>query len=228
MPFFKSGVNNSAARKIFNALFNKDFLNRQLSIMTFMPASYPYDVNWTIPSREECFGYWEEFNLPGHIREHSRMVAVVAEKICRLARDDIPVPAEAVIACALLHDLGKFYCIEHGGCHNQLGASLVMDLTGNPAIAQGVMHHIYWPGEIDLDKFFLPLVIIYSDKRVKHDRIVPLENRFEDLFSRYGINGRMNGLIRKSWNQATAIQNELNKKFRTDLNACAFDRGRMV
>jgi hypothetical protein len=198
------------------------------SQMIFKPAYYPYDHNWTIPTREECFRYWEEFNLPVHIREHSRLVSFVAEEICRLAKDDIPVPANAVIASALLHDLGKFYCIEHGGFHNQLGASLVMDLTGNPAIAQGVMHHIYWPGDIDIENFFLPLVIIYSDKRVKHDQIVSLETRFEDLFSRYGITEHMNGLMQKSWQQAITIQNELNKKFRTDINACAFDRGRMV
>jgi putative nucleotidyltransferase with HDIG domain len=196
--------------------------------MTFMPVSYPYDPQWKIPSREECFNYWDEYGLPVHIREHSRMVAVVAERICRLAGDDIPVPAQAVIASALLHDLGKFYCIEHGGFHNQLGASLVMDLTGNPAIAQGVMHHIYWPGEINLDKFFLPLVIIYSDKRVMHQHIVPLETRFHDLFSRYGTSDLMLGKIQKSWDQAVAIQTELNRKFRTDINACAFDRGRMV
>ena len=196
--------------------------------MIFKPANYPYDTDWTIPSREECYRYWDVFNLPDHIREHSRLVAIVAEHICRIARNDINVPAGAVIASALLHDLGKFYCIEHGGFHNQLGASLVMDLTGNPAIAQGVMHHIYWPGEIDVDEFFLPLVIIYSDKRVKHDQIVSLETRFADLFSRYGINPRMNGLIKRSWDQAVAIQNRLNKKFGTDLNACAFNCGRMV
>ena len=196
--------------------------------MIFKPVNYPYDPGWNIPSREECFRHWEKFNLPGHIREHSRLVAVVAEEICLLARDDVPVPAGAVIASALLHDLGKFYCIEHGGFHNQLGASLVMNLTGNPAIAQGVMHHIFWPGEIDVDKFFLPLVIIYSDKRVMHDRIVSLETRFKDLFARYGINNRMNGLIKKSWDQAVAIQNKLNEKFGTDLNACAFSCRRMV
>ncbi len=155
-------------------------------------------------------------------------MAVVAEEICLLAKDDIPVPTGAVIASALLHDLGKFYCIEHGGFHNQLGASLVMELTRNPAIAQGVMHHVFWPGDIDIEKFFLPLVIIYSDKRVKHDQIVSLETRFDDLFSRYGINDRMNGLMQKSWDQAVAIQNELNRKFGTDINACAFNCRRLV
>ncbi len=196
--------------------------------MTFKPFYYPYDISWKVPSRKECFNFWDEFSLPGHIREHSSRVADVAHEICQMAGDDLPVPAEAVVASALLHDLGKFYCIEHGGFHSQLGASLVMDLTGNPAIAQGVMHHVYWPGDIDIVRFFLPLVIIYSDKRVKHDRVVSLETRFEDLFQRYGTNGPMNGLIHRSWNQAVAIQDKLNQKFGTDFNACAFNCRRMV
>ncbi len=198
-------------------------------ISTFRPVHYPTDSAWRIPSTDECLKYWHTYNLPEHIREHSRLVAAAAEHICCLARKKgLDAPLKAVVASALLHDLGKFYCIKHGGSHNQLGASLVMELTGNPAIAQGVMHHIYWPGEIDIHKFFLPLVIIYCDKRVKHDKIVPLEARFQDLYDRYGINERMRGLIYKSWQQALAIQTRLNQALETDLNACTFNCRGMV
>lgn len=196
--------------------------------MDFKPAHYPYDHRWRIPSEAECRGYWDIFRLPYHIQEHSRLVAVIAAEICRLARNVISVPAKAVVASALLHDLGKFYCIEYGGFHNQLGASLVMELTGNPAIAQGVMHHVYWPGDIDINLFFLPLVIIYSDKRVKHEHIVSLEERFEDLTDRYGINDQKNVWIKRSWDQAVAIQNQLNETLGTDLSAHNFDSRRMV
>ncbi len=196
---------------------------------TYQPAYYPMESGWSVPSREECRRYWQIYCLPEHIREHSRLVALVAEHICVLARErGMQVPVEAVVASALLHDLGKFYCIEYGGSHQQLGAGLVMELTGNPAIAQGVMHHVYWPGAIDIYRYFLPLVIIYSDKRVKHDQIVTLETRFQDLFARYGINKRMKGLIYRSWQQAVDIQKQLNKALETDLNACAFDSRRMV
>lgn len=196
--------------------------------MTFTPSYYPYDPNWSVPTKEECFKYWEEFDLPVHIREHSSMVAVVADEIYAQCPGNIAVPREALTAAALLHDLGKFYCIEHGGLHNQLGASLVMDITGNPAIAQGVMHHVYWPGDVDIKKFFLPLVLIYSDKRVKHDKIVSLEDRFDDLFSRYGINAQMNQLIQKSLSQALAIQEQLKHELGINLNASTFNSRRLV
>ncbi len=198
-------------------------------ISSFQPVYYPMDSAWKVPTREECRRFWQLYHLPEHIREHSRLVAQVAEFICDLAHSKgIPVHTQAVVASALLHDLGKFYCIEHGGAHHQLGASIVMDLTGNPAIAQGVLHHVYWPGELDLNKFFLPLVIIYSDKRVKHDRIVPLATRFEDLYIRYGKTSRMQGLIHKAWEQAIDIQTRLNQALEADLDACTFDSRRLV
>ncbi|WP_035243975.1 HD domain-containing protein [Desulfonatronovibrio hydrogenovorans] len=196
--------------------------------MSFKPSYYPYDSSWKIPDKDQCFRYWQEFNLPEHIREHSRLVAIIAQEICLLSKSWLNVPIEAVVASALLHDLGKLYCIEHGGYHHQLGASLVMEISGNPAIAQGVMHHVYWPGEVDVEKFFLPLVLIYSDKRVMHDRIVSLEARFEDLFARYGTNHRMKGLIQRSLDQALTIQDQLNQKTGIDLNACTFNSRRMV
>lgn len=198
-------------------------------ISAFQPVPYPIDPRWKVPTREECLNYLKLYNLPRHIIDHSILVARVALEICTLAlQKGMHVHTRAVVASALLHDVGKFYCVEHGGCHNQLGASLVMELTGNPAIAQGVMHHVYWPGEIDIHRYFLPLVIIYSDKRVKHDQIVTLETRFQDLFARYGINERMKGLIYRSWQQAMDIEKQLNQALETDLNACAFNSRRMV
>ncbi|MFW5731200.1 MAG: HDIG domain-containing metalloprotein [Desulfonatronovibrionaceae bacterium] len=196
--------------------------------MDLKPFFYPYDPRWKIPDVQECLEYWEEYHLPEHIREHSMMVAVVAENICRLAGSNLPVPREAVLASALLHDIGKFYCIEHGGSHNQLGASVVMELTANPAIAQGVMHHVYWPGDLDVQKFFLPLVLIYSDKRVKHNRIVTLKTRFDDLYARYGVDEKMKSMIQKSWDQAVAIETDLNHKYGVNLNAYTFDSRRLV
>ncbi len=198
-------------------------------ISAFQPVPYPIDPRWKVPTREECLNYLKLYNLPRHIIDHSILVARVALEICTLAlQKGMHVHTRAVVASALLHDVGKFYCVEHGGCHNQLGASLVMELTGNPAIAQGVMHHVYWPGAVDIHKFFLPLAILYSDKRVMHDRIVSLETRYSDIYRRYGINERMQGLIRQSWQQTLHIQEQFNQNLEADLNARTFDSRRVV
>jgi len=196
------------------------------------PVPFPYNPSWPVPDKNECVSLWAKFNMPEHIRKHCDLVGEIAKCIAQLALEkgwDINV--DAVYAAGLLHDLGKAYCIKHGGAHSQLGASLVMEHTGNPAIAQGVMHHVFWPGEINIKnikQFFLPLVIIYSDKRVKHTKVVSIEERFEDLFQRYGTNIKKRNLIQKSKDQVLAIASNFSKILGVDLNACPFDSRRLV
>jgi putative nucleotidyltransferase with HDIG domain len=194
-----------------------------------VPIPFAYNPSWPVPDQKECEKLWARFAMPEHIQEHSSRVAAIARSIAELAQQkNWHVNVDAVYAAGLLHDLGKAYCIKHGGAHTQVGASLVMEHVANPAIAQGVMHHVFWPGEIDLKKFFLPLVIIYSDKRVKHNQVVSLEERFDDLFDRYGKDNETRKLIQRSKDQALDIARQLTTQLGVNLNACTFDSGRLV
>lgn len=187
-----------------------------------------YD-SWPIPDRKECQALWEEYRMPEHIRKHSQTVSKVAVFIGRKLRDkgiDINLPL--LKASALLHDIGKAYCIKHGGAHSQVGASIVIQHTSNPLIAMAVMHHVFWPDQIDIQKYFLPLTIIYSDKRVKHDQVVDIDKRFVDLFDRYGLNDKRIKMIQNSKNQVKEIETELSKTIGVNLNACSFDSRRLV
>lgn len=140
-----------------------------------------------IPSDRDCFSYWDKYSLYPNIRKHCLLVTELATDIAQKAsKKDWPINIQAIRAAALLHDLAKPYCLEYGGNHCQLGAAWVMQLTLNTAIAQGIIHHLYWPGKLDLVQHFLPLIVIYADKRVKHDKIVSVQQRFDDLFNRYG------------------------------------------
>ncbi len=133
-----------------------------------------------------------------------------------------------VFASALLHDLAKMYSITHGGNHSQLGGAWAMALTGNPLLAQGVMHHVYWPFAMDVERFFVPLAVLYGDKRVSHDRIVRIEDRFGDLLERYGKTPAVRERIHTTNRQAKDIEDALSRLLEIDLNAHAFDRGRLV
>jgi len=146
-----------------------------------------------IPSEDQCRAWWDNHGMLPHIKEHSLLVAGVATTLAELAAArGLGIPegltaaefVRSVRAAGLLHDLGKTYSIHHGGNHSQIGAAWTLELTGNPRIAQGVMHHVHWPGALDLGRHFLPLAIIYGDKRVKHDTIVDIDERFADLFER--------------------------------------------
>lgn len=196
------------------------------------PASRPGQRagrGWRVPDEAQCVAWWDRFEMPEHIRAHSRKVAQVA---CFVAgagqRRGISIDVNTVYASALLHDLAKIYCIRHGGNHSQLGGAWAMALTGNPVLAQGVTHHVYWPFEVDLERFLTPLAVLYADKRVSHDRIVHIEDRFGDLLDRYGKTPDIRERIHTTNRQAKGIEDSLSRLLEIDLNAHDFDRGRLV
>jgi len=172
---------------------------------------------------------WDRFDMPEHIRAHSRKVALVACQVAEAgARVGLNVCLDTVRASALLHDLAKIYCVKHGGNHSQLGGAWAMALTGNPLLAQGVAHHVYWPFEVDVRRYFTPIVVLYGDKRVAHDQIVPIEERFSDLVERYGKSPEIRERIHSTNRQAKDIEDALSQLLEKDLNAHDFDRGRLV
>jgi len=193
------------------------------------PTPAGHAAAWRVPSEARCVALWDRFEMPEHIRAHSRKVAQVA---CQLAeagiKIGIPVDLDTVRASALLHDLAKIYCIRHGGNHSQLGGAWAMALTGNPLLAQGVIHHVYWPFEVDIRRFFTPLTVLYGDKRVAHDKIVPIEERFGDLVARYGKTPEICERIHSTNRQAKDIEDAFGRLLEKDLNAHDFDSGRLV
>jgi len=181
------------------------------------------------PNEAQCMEIWRRFEMPPHIQEHSLLVACVAEAIARQASDiGLFDCVQSVRAAALLHDIAKHYTILHGGNHAYLGGVWAMEATGNPAIAQGVVHHVFWPWKLDVDAYFLPLTVIYADKRAKHDRLVGVEERFEDLFERYATNEFIRSRIELSRQQSLDLERALSKRLGMNLDACTFDSGWLV
>lgn len=177
------------------------------------------------PSPEACFALWEEFAMPTNIREHSRLVAEVAAQTADSAG------AEAIawaVAAGLLHDIAKGYTILYGGNHSQLGGAIVLERFGDPLLAQSVVHHVFWPGELDFERHFLPLCLIYADKRVMHDRLVSLDERYADLAGRYGTTPFRLERVRTSHEQLKRIERGLSRFIGADLHAHPFDRRRLV
>ncbi|WP_235641591.1 HD domain-containing protein [Humidesulfovibrio mexicanus] len=184
---------------------------------------------WRAPSEARCVALWDRFKMPAHIRAHSAKVALVASQVAEAARaKGFEVCVDTVRASALLHDIAKAYCIKHGGHHGQLGGAWVMAVTGNPVLAQGVIHHMYWPFEMDFRRFFTPLAVLYGDKRVAHDTIVPIESRFGDLLDRYGKTQEIRDRIAETNRQAKQIESVLSQLLEKDLNAHDFDSRRLV
>lgn len=119
-----------------------------------------------------------------HIQEHSRMVCAVAVELARLLNNNgSSFDLGEVEAAALLHDITKTRSLETGEDHARTGAEL-LEALGFHRIARIVAQHIC-PDDA-ADAISIAELISYADKRVLHDRLVTLHERFDYLVQRYG------------------------------------------
>jgi len=102
-------------------------------------------------------------------------------------------PKDAVLAGALLHDIAKTKCLQERCQHAQVGAAICRDL-GYPEVAAMVGHHVNLPAShVDACRrgvFTGSELVYYSDKRVKHDSIVSLDERLAYILEKYGANNQ--------------------------------------
>ncbi len=178
------------------------------------------------PDDAACFALWRKYAMLPNVERHSRMVAHIATELARRAAElGHPVHVETVRAAALLHDLAKTYCLLHGGSHAQLGASWALAETRHYGIARGVLLHVHWPWPVPDGSGIcaLPFFVIYADKRVRHDACVTLEERFEDLLTRYGRDARARAGIRAAHEQAVTIERALAAQLGWKLHEDSFD-----
>jgi putative nucleotidyltransferase with HDIG domain len=122
-----------------------------------------------------------------NIREHSfrvMEVAVFLGEALAAAGFDLHLPL--ITVGSLLHDLGKTPCLGTLTNHAELGAGILENL-GYPHVAQVVREHVHLDGSImDPRPLREAEVVNYADKRVLHETVVTLTDRFADLKVRYG------------------------------------------
>ena len=136
-----------------------------------------------IPTKEECLKILKENNVPDNIITHSKAVCDFSIKVVDvLEKRGINANKDLVIAGALLHDIKKLSPNDH----ITEGYDYVKSL-GYPEVALLIKKH----GLMHLDKDdFVPKtweekIVFYADKRVKNDKIVGIEERFEYIKQRY-------------------------------------------
>ncbi len=182
-----------------------------------------------VPDAEQCRTLWKEYDMMPHIGAHSLQVAelarALAERAVAVGKKDV---RAVTLASGLLHDIAKSYTVRYGGSHAQLGASWVMSRTGNPAIAQAVLHHVWWPWEFPADLASPVFFVLYADKRVKHDAVVGLEDRFTDLLDRYGRTEASRAAIVAGNTHAQRLERALSAFLELPLDAYTFAGGRLV
>lgn len=186
-----------------------------------------------VPDETACLAVWQRYGMFEHIGRHSRQVANMAEALAARAAEigaaDRPDQLRAISrAAGLLHDIAKSYTVQHGGSHAQIGSSWVVAATGNHRIAQAVYHHVEWPWPLPESLIHPVFFVIYADKRARHDEIVTLDERYEDLLVRYGKSERSRAAIYRGWEHAKTIERVLSTQLEFSLHESTTADGRLV
>jgi uncharacterized protein len=139
------------------------------------------------PTLSECLDLMASHRMLPNIREHSVRVRDVALMVGEhLSAAGVLLDLGLLEAGALLHDIAKTATLHNGAEHARLGAQWLSDL-GYPAVAEIVREHVWLsrspsePGPLREVE-----IVNYADKRVLHDLVVTLPQRFDDLRRRYG------------------------------------------
>jgi putative nucleotidyltransferase with HDIG domain len=132
----------------------------------------------------------EQYGMLSHIIDHSVEVAKVALFLSiELNRRGQTIDLGLVEAASLLHDLTKTECLKTKEDHARTG-SLALQGLGYPRVGEIVAGHVHVSKEGDPSIVSEEEIVNYADKRIRHDRIVSLEERFSDLLDRYGRDAR--------------------------------------
>jgi hypothetical protein len=86
-----------------------------------------------------------------------------------------------------LHDIAKTICLRTKEDHSRTGYHLLKEI-GYERVGEVVAQHVWLERKGDPSSVSEEEVVNYADKRVRHDEIVSLEERFDDLKKRYGRN----------------------------------------
>lgn len=155
-----------------------------------------------IPTKEECLKILKDNNVPDNIITHTKAVCDFSMKVVDLLeKKRINVNRDLVAAAALLHDIRKV----NSNAHEVEGFELIKSL-GFPEVALVIRKH----GLANVHKEeFIPKtweekIVFYADKRLKGDKIVSVEERFEDARKRYNKDE-----IEEEFNLTKRIEKEL-------------------
>ena len=186
-----------------------------------------------IPDEAACMAVWDRYAMLPHIGRHSRQVALMAAALAIRAEEihavKRPNELRAIsYAAGLLHDIAKSYTVQYGGSHAQMGAAWVVDATRNRRIAQAVYYHVEWLWPLPDSLLHPVFFVIYADKRAKHDQIVTLEERYDDLVVRYGKTAEARAGIERGREHVKTIERALSAQLEIPLHESSLVDGRLV
>ncbi len=144
-----------------------------------------------------------------HITRHCMVVAKVALFLSgQLNRRGQGIDLSLVEAASLLHDLTKTESLKTKEDHAKT-ASECLKRLGYERVGEIVAEHVVLAGEKDPCRVSEEEIVNYADKRVQHDHVVSLRERFRDLKDRYGKSERSLGLMEMLEQATSKVENKI-------------------
>jgi len=138
----------------------------------------------SIPNRQTCLELINASDMLPNIKKHSHAVCRVAITIARaLNEHNAHYDLAEIEAAALLHDITKTRSLTTGEKHSLTGAATVA-ARGYHSVAEIIRQHVTPDNGGHI--ITAAEIVSYADKRVLHDQVVPLHERFVYLKTRYG------------------------------------------
>ncbi len=167
-----------------------------------------FRIDHDIPSEAQCLVIMESYSMLPNIIEHSFQVMRVAAAITDHLQNGLPINRQRVIGGALLHDITKTRSLSTRERHDESGAALMREI-GFPDLAEIVEQHVRLQN-LNLDGMIEEKEIVYyADKRVMHDKIVSVDDRFQDLLIRYGLSEETRRRILQNKDQVFTVEKKL-------------------
>ncbi len=123
------------------------------------------------PTREECELILEKYNTPVRVREHMKIVSIVAVALCEhLNSLGFKLHTGLVMAASLLHDVVR------NENNHAIKAGQIVVSYGYPAVAKIIESHMDLPEGTGID-INEKTILYYADKTVEGDKVTSLQDR---------------------------------------------------
>ena len=170
-----------------------------------------------LPSREQCLKLLEKHGMPEHIVRHSVAVEKVAVFLAKkFVEAGQQVNVELVSRASLLHDIDKIKTLETGTGHGSISKQ-ILEEEGLPELGLiAFKHHL---SHILAEEPFgnrEEKLVYYADKRVTHDKVVSLDERFKYLLERYGSKKEVFDKISSCKPKVKQLEEEIFSKIKAD------------
>ena len=169
-------------------------------------------------SQKECFQLIHSMRMMDHIIDHSIMVGNVSLCLGTHLKKRFPnINTDLLVSAALLHDITKTRSFETGELHSHTGATL-LDQMGYPQVGNIIRQHVLMDAGWEKQPISEIHIVNYADKRVLHDKVVPLDKRFEYIRERYGKGKKFQNKIQKMCDATCQLEKNLfaNLPFKAD------------